>query len=296
MINQTMQIAFSSPNREIVSKQRSMCLHRPKLVGVINVTPDSFSDGGRFQNQEDAIVSALRMEEQGADWIDIGGESSGPGTADVSLEEELDRVIPIIAGIRKRSEVWISVDTWKSEVAKQSILAGADVINDVTALRKDPALAQVIAEEKVPLVLMYSKDSKTRTTVKETSYTDVMISIKEFFKERILWSQLQGIASKQLILDPGMGFFVSGNPRYSFQILRRLQELQEWGYPLFVGTSRKSFLAQVSKNQFLEVHQRELPSMITSSIAVWEGASFVRVHDVAQGKQMMDTMWKLISS
>lgn len=175
-------------------------------MGILNSTPDSFSDRSRFFKLDDALEQARKMINGGADWLDIGGESSGPDSQDVPLDEELQRVIPLIQKVRMESDIWISVDTWKAEVARQSLEAGADAINDVTALRGDPELAKVVKEFEVPLVIMYSKDATPRTTGQQPDYEDVMDTIKSFFIERLQFAESNGILNKQIVLDPGMGF------------------------------------------------------------------------------------------
>ena len=275
-------------------KKRKLSLQHPLLVGVLNVTPDSFSDGGLFADPQHALQHACQMIEMGADWIDIGGESSGPGSKAVTLKEELKRTLPIIQAIRQESDIWISIDTYKAEVAQQAIAAGADVINDVTAFRGDPKMIKVVAENQVPIVLTYSKDPNARTTKTRTSYQNVVQTIETFFQGRLCWLQSEGISLHNIILDPGLGFFVSGLSRYSFEILRRLPELVAWGFPLMVGPSRKSFLAGVSPGKFLEPQQREIPSTVATSIAIWQGASLLRLHDVRQGRLVLDTMRALM--
>ena len=288
---------FQKPKPNLLkSKKRTFSLEVPILVGILNLTPDSFSDGGRFQNPEQALSYLRQMIANGADWIDIGGESSGPGTEAVSLEEELQRTIPIIKAIRQESDIWISVDTYKAEVADQAIEAGADVINDITALRGDPEMIQVLAKAQIPVIITYSKDPDARTTKKAIHYADVIKTIEAFFKERLAFMQTQGILFDNIILDPGMGFYISGVPDYSFEIIYRLPELVEWGFPIMVGTSRKSFLANVSPGKVLAVHQREIPTMVTTSIAIWQGASLLRLHDVQQGRFVLDTMRSLQAS
>ncbi len=272
------------------SKDRRLSLKHPLLVGVLNVTPDSFSDGGLFVDPQQALRHARQMIEMGADWIDIGGESSGPGSKALCLEEELKRTLPIIGAIRQESDIWISVDTYKAETARQAIAAGADVINDVTALRGDPEMIEILAESQVPIVLTYSKDPNARTSKTRTSYQNVVQTIETFFQNRLGWLQSEGISLQNIILDPGMGYFVSGLPCYSFEILRRLSEMVAWGFPLMVGPSRKSFLAGVSPGKFLEPQAREIPSAVATSIAVWQGALLLRLHDVRQGRLVLNTM------
>ena len=279
--------------RFLQSGDRRLSLEHPLLVGVLNVTPDSFSDGGKFADPQSALLHARQMIEMGADWIDIGGESSGPGSQAVSLEVELQRTLPIIRALRRESDIWISVDTYKAETARQAIAAGANAINDVTALRGDPEMIKTVAESRVPLVITYSKDPNARTTKTLTTYLNVVKTVETFFQSRLSWLRSEGIPLQNVILDPGMGYFVSGHSRYSFEILRRLPELVRWGFPIMVSASRKSFLAEVSPGQFLTPQQREVPTLVATSIAIWQGASLLRLHDVQHGRLVLDTLRKL---
>lgn len=281
------------PAKDLHSKNRTLSLKHPLLVGVLNLTPNSFSGDGLSHNSEQALHHARQMIDQGADWIDIGGESTGPGAQAVSLEEELQRLIPILVAIRRESDIWISVDTYKAEVARQALALGADVINDVTALRGDPQMIEVLAETQAPVILTYSKDRDARTTKMDKNYVDVIQTLQDFFQERLALMQSQGIFLENIILDPGMGFFVSGLPQYSFEIICRLPELVQWGFPIMVAPSRKSFLANVSPGKTLNAEEREIPTAAATSIAIWQGASLLRLHDVAQGRLVLDTMRSL---
>lgn len=278
--------------------------NRPLVMGILNVTPDSFSDGGAYflgadldRSVEMAVARALEMIKEGADIIDVGGESTGPGSSDVSLEEELGRVIPVIEGIRAEEErrsigrnVLISVDTWKSEVAEKAIEAGATMVNDVTAFRGDPEMARVVADARleggarVPVVLMYSKDEGPRTSKENVKYTDVVAAIKEFLMERVKVAEKAGVSRDQIILDPGMGAFVSMDPEYSYEILARLEEFKDLGFPILVGTSRKSFLTTHFGD--MKPEDRLEGSLSTAFEAKMNGASILRVHDVAETRQM----------
>lgn len=249
-----------------------------KIMGILNVTPDSFSDGGKFFNTKKAISCAKQMIQQGADIIDIGGESSGPGSSFVPLEEELRRVIPIISAIQKiatREEIIISIDTYKAEVARQAIQAGASMVNDITALRGDPEMASVIEKTGVKVVLMYSKDSSARTTRMKKHYRDVVKTIMKFLEQRIAYALKNGIKKKQIIIDPGMGAFVSVEPQYSYEILARLKEFKKIGLPILVGVSRKSFLPGAIK-------ERLWPTLVANMAAILNGADIIRVHDIAE--------------
>lgn len=244
-----------------------------QFMGVVNVTPDSFSDGGRFVDQggtELVLEAVNQMVESGATVIDVGGESTGPGSVDVTLEEELSRVLPVVKAIRAaHPDVEISIDTWKSEVAEAAVAAGATMINDVTAGRGDARIAAVAARTGVPLVLMYSKDAGPRTTRESVEYEDVMATIKTFLSERIEWARAQGV--ERIIVDPGMGAFVSANPKYSFEIMDRLEELRTLRCPILVGTSRKSCLGE-----------DRLGGTLATTLWLRGRADFLRVHDVLE--------------
>lgn len=265
----------------------------PLIMGILNVTPDSFSDGGKFVNEDVAVARALQMVDEGADIIDIGGESSGPGSKDVSLEEELKRVIPAVKALKmallqtqqdtqKRSI--ISVDTYKAEVARQALEAGADMINDVTALRGDSKMAEVLAKyPHVPVVIMYSKDPTARTTRENVQYDDVIATVRKFLEERVALGVKAGIERERFIIDPGMGAFLSGDPKYSLEILRRLQEFSGMNLPVLIGASRKGFIGQVMGG--LPVDQRLEGSLACAAIAMQNGAKILRVHDVKETRK-----------
>lgn len=254
---------------------------QPLIMGVLNVTPNSFSDGGKYRDPEVAALHAEAMIKDGADIIDIGGESTGPDSTDVKPEEEIKRVIPVIKAIKNRpsleghSDVFISVDTYKPEVAKAALSEGAGMINDVTALRSGSELASVVAQSNAFLVLMYAKDSTARTTREATQYKDVIKTIMEFLEKRIAVAVRAGVDRKKIIIDPGMGAFISGDPKYSYEVLRRLPELKKLNAPILIGASRKSFLPG-------PMRERLIPSVIAHTAAVQNGASIVRVHDVAE--------------
>ena len=255
-----------------------------KIMGILNVTLDSFSDGGKFFNVAKALQRAKQMIKEGADIIDVGGESSGPGSKFVTVEEELRRVIPVIkklAPVAKKRKILISVDTYKAEVARQAILAGARIVNDVTALRGDPKMAEVIADSGVKIVLMYSKDSSARTTRKKKRYKDVVKTVMRFLEERIDFALKSGIKRSQIIIDPGMGMFLSAIPKYSFEILRRLAEFKRLGFPILIGASRKSFLPGT-------INERLGSTLIAHLVAVQNGAEIIRVHDVKEHKIMAE--------
>ena len=286
---------FQLPLRTLHSRGKSLRLDSPRLMGILNITPDSFSDGSLFFKMDTAIAQASKMIADGADWLDIGGESSGPDSTEITQDEELQRVIPLIKKIREVSEIWISVDTWKSEVARKSLEAGADAVNDVTALRGDTEMVKVIAEYKVPVILMFSKDRSARTSRQDSDYVDVVGTLKSFFSERLKFADSNGIDKSQIVLDPGMGFFISGKAKYSFEVIQRISELHEFELPLLLGPSRKSFLAGVTKGCSLNFSDRDIPCATVSSIALWQGVTLLRLHEVEQGRKLIDTIKALKS-
>jgi dihydropteroate synthase len=253
------------------------------IVGVLNVTPDSFHDGGRFTSVEDAVHRAGELIAQGADIVEIGGESTGPHSAAVSTEEEMVRVLPVLEAIRSAyPQARLSIDTYKSAVAAAAIKRGVIMVNDVTAGRADPDFFSVVAASKTSLVLMYSKDANPRTTLGENSYTDVIQSVSYFLRERRDAAAAAGIDSSRIILDPGLGHFVSSDPQYSFEILGRLQELLHLECPLFISPSRKSFLAG---GENLQTADRLSGTIAASAIAVLHGATYIRTHDVVETRR-----------
>ena len=286
---------FQLPLRTLHSRGKSLRLDSPRLMGILNITPDSFSDGSLFFKMDAAIAQARKMIADGADWLDIGGESSGPDSTEITQDEELQRLIPLIQKIREESEIWISVDTWKSEVARKSLEAGADAVNDVTALRGDTEMVKVIAEYKVPVILMFSKDRSARTSRQDSDYVDVVGTLKSFFSERLKFADSNGIDKSQIVLDPGMGFFISGKAKYSFEVIQRISELHEFELPLLLGPSRKSFLAGVTKGRSLNFSERDIPCATVSSIALWQGVTLLRFHEVEQGRKLIDTIKALKS-
>ncbi|TSC59553.1 MAG: dihydropteroate synthase [Candidatus Peregrinibacteria bacterium Greene0416_62] len=266
-----------------------------QIVGILNVTPDSYYDGGMWNAVGAALKRAKEMLKEGADWIEIGGESTGPKSKDVSLEQELARVIPVIDAIHKKfPEAKLSVDTYKSAIAREAIAAGVTMVNDVTAGRGDAEMFGTIAQSQIAhsnisgqanrksqiplLVLMYSKDSTPRTTIAETQYKDVVATIRAFLKARRDAAIAAGIPADRIILDPGLGHFVSSIPKYSYEILARLSEFKDLDCPLFISPSRKSFLAG-SEN--LPVSERLPATIAASMIAALNGARYIRTHDVA---------------
>ncbi|MCJ7547745.1 MAG: dihydropteroate synthase [Deltaproteobacteria bacterium] len=252
---------------------------RTLVMGVLNVTPDSFFDGGLFLEPSKAIEHGLLMAEQGADIIDVGGESSRPGADTVSLDEELGRVIPVIAGLASRLEIPISVDTSKAQVAEQAIDAGAQMINDISGLRFDPQMPAVAARFDTPLIIMHIKGNP-RTMQQAPSYDDVMGEIITSLRKGIESAEQHGVDPHQVIVDPGIGF--GKRVQDNLSILNRLDELAVLERPILIGTSRKSFIGAVL-NQAAD--QRVIGTLATVAVSVLKGAHIVRVHDVPAIKQ-----------
>ncbi len=257
---------------------RQLELSRPLVMGVLNVTPDSFSDGGRFIEQSAAVSYALKMEEEGADIIDIGGESSRPGAEPVPVEEELKRVLPVIGGIRRISTIPISIDTYRHRTAVEALAAGADIVNDISAMRFDDGMAGTVAAAKAPVVLMHMLGTP-RDMQRDPRYDDCVEEIAEFFEERIEHCLKTGIDRTKIILDPGIGF--GKRLGDNLEILRRLERFKAFGLPLLVGASRKSFIGML-QNSDRPAGSRIGGSIASAVAAVVRGANIVRVHDVAE--------------
>ncbi|MGA3293595.1 MAG: dihydropteroate synthase [Candidatus Acidiferrales bacterium] len=254
---------------------------RTLVMGVLNVTPDSFSDGGLFFSADAAIARALEMEAQGADILDIGGESTRPGSEGISAEEELRRILPVLKGLRGRLAIPISVDTSKSEVAEAAAEAGAEILNDVTALRTDPRLAEIARRRKMPLILMHMR-GEPRTMQKRPFARDVVRDVAAGLRRAVATALRAGVAKSQIVLDPGIGFGKSY--AQNFELIERLPELARLGFPLLVGPSRKSFigkaLGEAAKGE------RSWGTAAAVAASVLFGAHIVRVHDVAEMVQV----------
>lgn len=251
---------------------------RTLVMGVVNVTPDSFSDGGRYYDTQAAIDHAFRLAGEGADIVDIGGESTAPNSPPVTVEEECRRVVPVIEACAAKG-LFVSVDTYRAETARRALDAGAAMVNDVTALRGDERLSGVLARASCAVVLMYSKDATARTTLVEHPYTNVVGEISVFLAGRVAAAVTGGVAEERIVVDPGMGAFVSVAPEPSLEILRHLDEFHALGRPLLVGASRKGFIGKVLG---LPVTDRLEGSLACAAIAAWHGARIVRVHEVKE--------------
>ncbi|HXV01932.1 MAG TPA: dihydropteroate synthase [Gaiellaceae bacterium] len=249
---------------------------RPSVMGVVNVTPDSFSDGGVNFRSEDAVASARRMVDEGAAIVDIGGESTKPGSDPVSLEEELRRVVPVLEELA--GEVPVSIDTAKAEVARRALALGAELVNDVTALRGDSALAGVAAESGAYVCLVHML-GEPRTMQVDPRYDDVVAEVKAFLEERLRFAVDVGIAEERVLLDPGIGF--GKTVEHNFELIRRLDELVAIGRPLVVGFSRKRSLGRILGDP--EATTGPLSASIAAAVAAYErGATILRVHDVRE--------------
>ena len=256
-------------------------------MGVLNVTPDSFSDGGRFADPEVAVDHGLALFEAGADVVDVGGESPRPGgAAAVDDAEECRRVVPVIRGLRDRGAGPLSVDTTKATVARAALDAGADMVNDVSGFAFDPGMARLVAERGVPAVLMHLRGN-FRDMHRDPHYEDVLTEVRDELRDRLEESRKAGIDAGQIIVDPGLGFAKS--PGHSLEVLRRLPELAELDRPLLVGPSRKSFIGralQSSDGEDLPVGERLLGTAAAVAACVLAGAHVVRVHDVREMVQV----------
>jgi len=246
----------------------------PAVMGVVNVTPDSFSDGGAFLDPADAIAHGLELAAEGADVLDVGGESTRPGSDPVPLEVELERVLPVIDGLARQTDVPISIDTVKAEVAEQAIRAGAALVNDVTALRHDPAMAEVVAAAGVPVCLMHML-GEPKTMQDDPHYDDVVAEVSAFLTERIAFTQSNDIDPNQIYVDPRIGFGKTID--HNLALLRHLDRIAAIGPPVLVGASRKSFLG-VLTGQPLE--GRDIATVAVNLAAVRRGAWMLRVHAV----------------
>ena len=250
------------------------------IMGILNVTPDSFSDGGMYYDVTQAIEFALQMAEEGADIIDVGGESTRPGAKTVELQKEYDRILPVIEGIRTKSDILISIDTYKSEVARQSIATGAGMVNDISGMTFDPNMVDIIKESGLPVVIMHIKGTP-KNMQKNPYYEDLMQELTEYFEERKKFARAKGILDQQIIFDPGIGF--GKRPQDNFQLLRELKKIVDMGFPVLIGPSKKSFIGLTLN---LPVDQRLEGTAAAVTTGILKGARIVRVHDVKEMKRV----------
>jgi dihydropteroate synthase len=265
--------------RKILNKYRT---HGHTFVmGILNVTPDSFYDGGKYFSIENAIGHGEKIVKQGADIIDIGGESTRPGSEPVSESEEIKRVIPVIEKLSKKVSVPISIDTQKSKVARAALDAGASIVNDISAFRNDPLMCEVVKEYDVSVILMHMKGTP-KDMQEKPEYEDVISEIKEFFKERIEFARKKGIKEENIVLDPGIGFGKS--LEHNIRIIKELAQFKDFGMPILIGPSRKSFIGKILGCMD---EDRIWGTAASVAISVLNGADIVRVHDVSEMKQVV---------
>jgi dihydropteroate synthase len=255
---------------------------RTHILGILNVTPDSFSDGGRFYKFDDAIRQGMKMAEEGADIIDVGGESTRPGSNPVSLEEELSRVIPVIESLSKSLNIPVSIDTYKAKVAQAALNAGAQMINDISALRFDPELKKVAASYDVPVALMHIQGTP-RTMQENPYYEDVIREITAYLKESIQIAKNAGIDQEKVIIDPGIGF--GKRLEDNLNILKNLKRFSILNCPILIGCSRKSFIGNILN---LPLEERLEGSLAALAVSVMNGVHMVRVHDVKESKRVVN--------
>jgi dihydropteroate synthase len=271
-------------------KNSCLELEPPIIMGILNVTPDSFSDGGKFFKNGAALKQAEAMIKAGADIIDVGGESTRPGAQNVSADDEIDRIIPIIEAIKNEFQIIVSVDTYKERVARTAVLeAGADMVNDISALAFSDKMADTIAKLDVPVVLMHIKGTPENMQ-KDPYYKDLIGELIGYFHDRIDYALSKGIKKEKLIVDPGIGF--GKRLEDNIEIIRRLDEFKVFDLPLLLGLSRKSFLGAISREP--DPMQREAESISANLVSVLNGASILRVHHVKNTVKAMKVLKKLV--
>ncbi len=266
---------LSAPQLVLKLGRRTLDLaRRTRVMGILNVTPDSFSDGGRYLAPTAAVEHALRMESEGADFIDIGAESTRPGSEPVPAREQLERILPVLRQLRQRSKVPVSVDTMSARVAEAALDSGADMVNDVSALRFDPKMARLVARRGVPCVLMHMQ-GRPKTMQRNPRYRDLMAEIVQFLVDAVARAEKSGVSRSQVIVDPGLGF--GKTTEHNLEVLRRLSELRSIGTAVLCGPSRKRFIGETLE---LGVTERLEGTLAACVLAVRAGANIIRVHDV----------------
>ena len=245
------------------------------IMGILNVTPDSFSDGGLYLNKNRAVEHALRMQDEGADIIDIGGESTRPGSEVVPVKEEIKRVVPVIEELAKKIKIPISIDTYKSDVAKTALEAGASIVNDISGLRFDPKMPEVVAHSKVPVVIMHIKGTP-KNMQKNPTYTALIPEIMDYLRKGIEIAREAGIADDKIIIDPGIGF--GKTVEHNLEIIKRLNDFSGFEKPILLGPSRKSFIGKILGD--LPVTERLEGTAAAIAVGIFNGANIIRVHDV----------------
>ena len=254
-------------------------------MGVINVTPDSFSDGGLFYEREQAIAQGEALAAEGADILDIGGESTRPFSQPLAAGEELNRIIPVIRELAKKVRIPISVDTYKAEVAAAALDAGAALVNDISALRLDPAMTKVLRNHGVPVILMHMQGTP-QDMQSQPHYGDLLKEVHSFFEERLIWAQQEGLARDRVMIDPGIGFGKTWE--HNILLIKRLDFFSDLGCPILIGTSRKSFIGKLTGQSI--PGEREWGTAATTAIAAWMGAHMIRVHRVDSNRQVLQVL------
>ncbi|QUT02151.1 dihydropteroate synthase [Proteus terrae] len=265
---------------KLMARRTELNLSTPQVMGILNVTPDSFSDGGTHNSLNDAVNHAAKLIAEGASIIDIGGESTRPGASDVSIDEELQRVVPVVEAIRQRFDVWISVDTSKAQVITESANAGASIINDIRSLQ-EPGALEAAVKTGLPVCIMHMQGDP-KTMQQSPHYENVVMDVDRFLQENIQRFVDAGIEKNQIILDPGFGF--GKNLEHNYQLLAHLSELHHFGLPILAGMSRKSMVGQLLN---VPPQERVAGSVACAVIAAMQGAQIIRVHDV---KETIDAM------
>lgn len=261
----------------------------PKIMGILNITPDSFSDGGQFNEPEIAIKRAFELKNQGADIIDIGGESTRPGADTVAADEQISRVIPIIKGIRKKDkDLVISIDTTNDQVAEEALDAGANWINDISAGEDSSNILHLAAKKHSPIVLMH-RQGKSKTMQNEPFYTNVCKEVREYLQSRADLALEVGIPKENIMIDPGIGF--GKTLEHNLLLLKELESIVSLGYPVLLGTSRKRFIGQISHEG--DPEKRVIGTCVTTALGINAGVQIFRVHDVAENKQAADVAWAM---
>jgi len=260
-------------------------------MGILNITPDSFSDGGKYFSSSRAVDRAFEMVDNGADIIDIGGESTRPGSDFISKEEELQRIVPVIQEIRNQdSEILISIDTYKSDVAEIAIDLGADIVNDISGLTFDQNMSTFLSGKDIPIIIMHI-NGRPKTMQNNPIYNDLLGDITNFFKKQIIFAEMKGILRNNIILDPGIGFGKTFN--HNLKIINNLKDLCNLGHPIMVGTSRKAFIGDILDSPPEDRVEGTIASVVASVI---NGANIVRVHDVREIKKAIKVTEKILNS
>jgi len=268
-------MSWNPPTYKLVFPDRQMILSRAHIMGVVNVTPDSFSDGGMFHEQDTAIKHALRLVEEGADIIDVGGESTRPGSSSVPADEEWRRVEPVIRALERETDVPISIDTMKPEVAWKAIEAGAIMVNDVSGLR-DKEMVDLVAREHVAVTIMHML-GEPKTMQENPVYRDVVKDVKDYLRDQMQAAMDAGVAKDSIVIDPGIGF--GKTVEHNLELINHVPDLADLGRPVMIGASRKSFIGAITR---ADVTDRLEGSLAAAVMAVVRGARMLRVHDVKQ--------------